>query len=152
MYWIEGPKTAKRKLRCRSCGREIPKGAIYYVERDRDGPYVRRRVLCPECARRAFLFDLEERVRGWRWRAIEECKYHTDLGLSAIEAAAISVLAPGVIEKKKTEICMKKIDESGFYVYLGKYYAELAKSLGIDLEKEVRKIHPKATVKIKGGE
>ncbi len=67
MGWLT-KKVAKRKLKCRFCGRVIPKGNEYWVLRYRQGPYIRRYVLCRECAVR----EAEEDVRAWISAAFRE--------------------------------------------------------------------------------
>jgi ribosomal protein L37E len=79
MLTFLGPKTAKRKVVCRRCGREILKGADYFVQQEgvvRVGfnpkwrvaawryptvSWVQKRVICPEC--KAALEEEREKLR-----------------------------------------------------------------------------------------
>lgn len=65
-FWLT-KKVAKRKLKCRDCGAVIPKGGEYWVVKYREGPYVRRRVLCRGCAIKVAEMD----VRNWMGIAFE---------------------------------------------------------------------------------
>jgi hypothetical protein len=90
-----GPKVASRKLRCRDCYSEIPKGSEYWVEEGyeekrwfgfnpkygapsfryptRTRYYLRKRVLCNTCKERTLkVLEIKRREAEERRRKIEE--------------------------------------------------------------------------------
>ena len=146
---LDGPKTAKRRMRCRVCGREIRKGETYWVEEFYEGPYKRRRALCTECAKRALYLHVRDLVLWSRWRATDECMMNTGTGLKAVEAAAITMLAPGLLTREREKHCQKIINENGFTVLFTKRETKIAEQMGIDLKKLVKQIDNSAIVNIK---
>jgi len=87
-----GPKVASRKLRCRDCCSEIPKGSVYWVEESYEEKrliglnpkygapsfryptharyHLRKRVLCNTCKERALeVLEIRRReTEEWRWK------------------------------------------------------------------------------------
>jgi len=146
VLYLDGPKIAKRTVKCRVCGKEIHGGETYWIEEWYDGPYKRRRVLCTECAKRVFVHHIRELIVWSRWRAIDKCVMDTGIGLKAIEAAAISVLAPGFLTEEKRKTCQKIVEEKGFNVELTRREIEVAKKLGVNLEKLVKQLDTAAII------
>ncbi len=151
--WLEGPKTAKRRMKCRLCGREISKGEEYWLWVYRDGPYLRRNAVCPECARRIVVGSIRERVTVAKWQAMEECihKMAPTPGRNAIETTALLIVAGEAVRRAKEEWCEKYVDKNGFYVDLPKWLCEAAQHLGISVDVEVERFDKRAIARCQWG-
>ena len=51
VWYVEGPKLAKRKKTCRRCGRVIARNEEYWLEHWNEGFYHRKQTVCRDCAR-----------------------------------------------------------------------------------------------------
>ena len=122
--WLE-PRVAKRRVKCRSCGREIRKGERYFVYVYRDGPYRRREVCCVDCAKNTLEMIISCRV--WMDRAA----WHNSWGYEAC------------VRSYGKERCRR------YYVVIPQKLAEIAKLLGVDVEDLVKRIDPHAIPSIR---
>ncbi len=68
VWYVEGPKTAKRKKVCKRCGVAIPKGSEYWLEHWNEGFYHRKQTVCRECARQILATIIVDNFpyRGYR--------------------------------------------------------------------------------------
>ena len=140
-------KTAKRRMKCRICGKTIARGEKYAVLEYYDGPYLRRKAVCIECARSW----VEDNIICEAWRqardTIREC-IESRVRLSLVEQILrhYGVIFKDDERKKAEEECWRMVAERGFVVELPVGLAERARMLGLDYVKTVREKYPRARV------
>ena len=141
-------KTAKRRMKCRICGRVIPKGEKYAVLEYFNGPYLRRKAVCIECARSW----VEDNIICEAWRQAREA-FRECMESRVRRSLAVQILRHfGVIieseeEKRAREECARLL-ERALVVRLWPGMAESAEKLGIRPEEVVRRIYPRAKVEV----
>jgi len=142
---IAGAKVAKRKAVCKRCGKLIPKGEKYFLEEWYDGPYLYRRVICRECAEKMFVEHVKTLLQYFRRDALKRCVKGRKNLMPILYYIALAY--PEKLEHVENELrkqCEKKIDREGYYVRFTKKEKRIAEELGIDLEKLIRQLDPKA--------
>jgi len=142
---IAGAKVAKRKVVCKRCGKSIPKGEKYFLEEWYDGPYLHRRVICRECAEKMFIEHVKMLLLYFRREAVKTCVEGRKNLMPVLRYIAL-VYAEKLeeIENELRKQCEKKIDREGYHVRFTKKEKRIAEELGIDLEKLIKQLDPKA--------
>ena len=143
-------KRAKRRMRCRICGREIAKGEEYAVLEYRDGPFRRRKAVCIECAREWVRSNILCEARRQITDAIRACilsRLRRLMPHLTPEYYLYGVIPgdPGEKRRARRE-CRRLLDEHGVIIMLQYAMVEAARRLGLEPEEVVREVHPKAGI------
>ena len=145
-------ETARRRMRCGVCGREIAKDEEYAVLEYRDGPFRRRKAVCIECAREWVRSNILCEARRQITDATRACilsRMRRLMPHLTPEYYRYGVIPgdPGEKRRARRE-CRRLLDEHGTIIILQYAMVEAARRLGLEPEGVVMEVHPKARILI----